>query len=46
MRRLIARVADFLRAVRLSPVLTVAMLNGACLGAGSRTRLSGSGFPR
>jgi len=32
-RRLIARVADFLRAVRLSPVPTVAMLNGACLGA-------------
>jgi enoyl-CoA hydratase len=32
-RRLIGRVADFLRAVRLTPVPTVAMLNGACLGA-------------
>jgi enoyl-CoA hydratase len=32
-RRLISRVADVLRAVRLAPVPTVAMLNGACLGA-------------
>jgi len=32
-RRLIARVGDFLRAARQSPVPTVAMLNGACLGA-------------
>jgi enoyl-CoA hydratase len=32
-RRLISRVADVLRAVRQSPVPTVAMLNGVCLGA-------------
>ena len=32
-RRLIARVGDFLRAVRRAPVPTVAMLNGACIGA-------------
>lgn len=32
-RRLIGRVGDFLRAVRLAPVPTVAMLNGVCLGA-------------
>lgn len=32
-RRLIGRVGDFLRVVRRSPVPTVAMLNGACLGA-------------
>jgi enoyl-CoA hydratase len=32
-RRLITHVGDFLRAVRLCPVPTVAMLNGACVGA-------------
>jgi enoyl-CoA hydratase/carnithine racemase len=32
-RRQIARVGDFLRAVRQAPVATVAMLNGACIGA-------------
>jgi enoyl-CoA hydratase len=32
-RRLIGRVGDFLRATRQSPVPTVAMLNGVCLGA-------------
>lgn len=32
-RRMISRVADLLRAVRRAPVPTVAMLNGACIGA-------------
>ncbi|WP_214401394.1 enoyl-CoA hydratase/isomerase family protein [Pseudonocardia lacus] len=32
-RRLISRLADALRAVRHAPVPTVAMLNGACIGA-------------
>ena len=32
-RELITHVGDFLRAVRLCPVPTVAMLNGACVGA-------------
>jgi enoyl-CoA hydratase len=32
-RRMIAKLADFLRAVRQAPVVTVAMLNGACIGA-------------
>jgi len=32
-RRLISRLADVLRAVRRAPVPTVAVLNGACIGA-------------
>jgi enoyl-CoA hydratase len=32
-RRTITQIADVLRAVRLCPVPTVAMLNGACIGA-------------
>jgi enoyl-CoA hydratase len=32
-RRMISRLADLLRAVRQSPVATVAMLNGTCIGA-------------
>jgi enoyl-CoA hydratase len=32
-RRMISRLADLLRAVRQAPVATVAVLNGACIGA-------------
>lgn len=39
-RRLIGRVADFLRAVRRAPVPTVAMLNGVCLGAAMELALA------
>lgn len=39
-RKLISQVGNFLRAVRLCPVATVAALNGACLGAGFELALA------